>query len=157
MRQKAGFSLMEILIVLGLFAVLTAVSTQAIFLSIQGTRKSEASVTVRENLDQALAVVERRLRGATDVVCSAAPTDAVTFTDQDGVDSDFSCEVDHLAQATRRLTSSEVGVTACLFVCSPGLVSPETVTVTVTAIDNSVQGIEQSQMTTAKTIVLRNY
>ncbi|EKD62644.1 MAG: hypothetical protein ACD_52C00102G0001, partial [uncultured bacterium] len=43
------------------------------------------------------------------------------------------------------------------FVCSPGLVSPETVTVTVTAIDNSVQGIEQSQMTTAKTIVLRNY
>src|SRR3989344_5305560 len=90
--SQLGIALFEILIVLSVFALLAAVSTQTIFLTLRGARKSDALGKVRENLGYALSVVERQLHNATYISeCPNPDTSIITYEDQEGVIASFSC------------------------------------------------------------------
>ena len=158
LKTGSGFSLVETLVVITLFAIIGILSTRAIVISVQGSKKGSASVTVRENLNYSLAVIERLLRNANDITaCSGTQ---ISYHDEGGVLANFSCVTGnngYIASASARLTSTEVAVTACSFVCDL-LSVPPSVTIDVTARDkNTTSPKEGAQMTVSSKILLRTY
>ena len=162
-RAVAGISLFEILIVISVFALLAAVSTQSIFLTLRGARKSDALGKVRENLGYALAVVERQLHNATYVVeCPNSDTSIINFEDQEGNSASFSCQnigtSGYIASGSARLTSDEIEVTSCVFTCEPGSGNiPPAIAVDVAATDPNAKSIEGASVTVSTKIFLRTY
>ena len=61
---KMGFSIIEIIMVVGIFAVIGILVARTVIFTIRGTNKSEASIVVRENVDYAMNVMQRQLEGA---------------------------------------------------------------------------------------------
>jgi len=156
---------MEMLVVIGVFAALAAIATQSILLSVKGTRKAEATGKLRGNLEYALGVMERRLRMATDVGCLGNP-DQIDFYDE--ADSwavgavYYLCDIagsdDNIttnAYSGGLLDTNTVDLTACSFTCDD-LADPRTLTISLSANEQNVTGVESAQVDVSTTIVLRN-
>ncbi len=163
-QQSKGMSLLEILIVVAIFAILGVITTRAVLLTLQGSKKSESLVKVRENIDYSLGVIERQLRNADSVTeCPNSDTNIISYKDQEGNTSTFSCvnmgSADpYVASASARLTNNEVKITSCSFVCEPGTsVNPPVVSVTIEAQDANATGIETSKVSATTQIYLRSY
>lgn len=170
-KQKiTGFSLIEMLVVVGIFAVVALVSTQSVLLTIRSSRKSESLVYIRQNLDYALSVMERHLHAAKGVTCTSSTT--VTYTDDLGTSPlpTFSCvdtaaggDPGYVASNSARLTSANVDVTGCTFTCpqvtpTPGVPTPPlNVEVSFTAIPATNTGVESATVTETRKILLRSY
>ena len=126
MREK-GMSLLEILVVISIFAILGILVTQSVVLTLQGSKKSESMVRARENLDYSLSIIERQVRGASSVSpCTGLAVSTISYLDQNGQQGSFSCVNTGAANsyiasgsANLRLTTDAVKVTSCSFVCSP--------------------------------------
>ena len=123
-KGSAGISMIEILIVIGIFAVLGVLSTRVITLSLQGSKKGDAQIKVRENLDYAVSIIERQLRNAGSVFSCTVSPPAISYSDSNAISSSFSClnmaSAGYVASGSARLTSEEIKVTACSFVCTAG-------------------------------------
>lgn len=165
MIPEKGMSLLEILVVVTIFAILGILTTRAVLLTLQGSKKSESLVHVRENLDYSMGVIERQLRNANSVDVCTSGTE-VDYTDQNGNPGLFSCVVQvgssdsYIASgsANLRLTSNTVSITSCSITCDPGTSSnPPTVSVAVTAQDANAVGIQNSTVTTTTQVSLRSY
>jgi prepilin-type N-terminal cleavage/methylation domain-containing protein len=156
-----GYSIVELLVTLTVFAIIAIISTQAVVLSLRGTRKGESLISTRENLDFAFGVMERQLRSARSITSCAS--DQLVYEDEERIVTNFSCvgESDgYLASGSARLTSNEVNVdcTGIIFSCpavAPGV--PPTVIISATAQDADSQGIEGSSVTASTRILLRTY
>lgn len=150
-----GYSLIEILVVLSVFGILAVVSTQAVLLSIRSSRKSESSITVKDNLDIALSTIERQLRFAQSVDCVSSTQ--VNYIDTRGTSTSFSCPANlgYIASGSARLTSSDVDVT-CSFACSVEVTgATPSVTVSLTGSEENTTGVEGATSTSTTTIFLR--
>ena len=118
MKNNNGISMIEILIVIAIFAVLGVLSTRVIALSLQGSQKGDEQIKARENLDYAVSVIERQLRNAESITsCTAS---SLLYKDLLNGDSSFSCADGYVASGSARLTSEKVNVTSCLFTCTEG-------------------------------------
>ncbi len=163
--MKKGMSLLEILIVVAIFAVLGIIVTRSIILSIGGSKKSESLVKVRENLDYSLGVIERQLRNADSiVVCpNSSDTSTISYKDKNGDTGSFSCigmggADPYVASGSARLSSNAIRITSCSFVCTiSNSVNPDLVTISLEAEDAEATGIQQSKVTTTTQVYLRNY
>lgn len=159
-----GLSLLEILVVITVFAILAILTTNAVFLTLRGARKSESIARVRENLDYSLAVIERNIRNAESIVeCPNPDTSIISYLDEDGVSASFSCLIGseaegYIASGSGRLTSSEIDVTSCSFVCEEGTGNaPPVVTISFEAQDADAAGVEGAAVTISTKIYLRTY
>ena len=155
-----GISLIEILVVITVFAILAILATRGIYLTLHGGRKSEATTNVRENLDYSVAVMERRLRNAKSATCASATR--VDYQDKDFKSTYFSCESvgtdGYIASDSARITSEDVSITSCTFTCSAeGGGVPSSVSVSVTGKDKNTQGAGSATVTVSTRIFLRNY
>lgn len=159
MKTNRGVSLIEILVVLGIFGVLSVLSTRTITLSLSGSKKSMATLAVRENLNYSLSVIERQLRNATAVSSCLETSSSLTYHDQDNVITSFSCQGGYIASGSARLTSNEIVITACSFECvSSESGAPPIVTVNLAAKNSQVSSAkEEVPVTTSVKILLRNY
>ncbi|OGM11456.1 hypothetical protein A2Z22_00195 [Candidatus Woesebacteria bacterium RBG_16_34_12] len=86
-----GFSLVEMLVVVSIFAILAVLASQSLIFTFRGRQKSGSIVSVRENLGHALSVIERQLYNAENVNCIA---NGVTYKDKTVAtyyDPGFSC------------------------------------------------------------------
>ena len=162
-----GLSLIEVLIVITIFAVLGILVTQSVALTLIGSRKSESIVRARENLDYSLNIIERGIRGASAVSpCSDNDGTSVYYLDQSGNSSSFSCEGtlgsigSYIASgsAAVHLTSDAVKIMACVFHCYPATgTNPTYVTVDLTMREASTSGAQGANVTGSTQIRLRNY
>jgi len=158
-----GISLIEILIVIGIFAVLGILSTSAVLLSLQGSKKGDAQIKVRENLDYAISIIERNLRNAESSLCPS--TSEVTYVDSNDVPGSFSClnvpSAGYVASgsANLRLTSDEIKIIACSFTCTAGSGStPPKVAINIQAVDAGTSGSKEGASVSISTeINLRTY
>ena len=162
-KTVQGFSLLEILVVITVFSMLAILTTQAVILTLRGTKKSESLTKVRGNIDYSLAVIERNIRNADSIVeCPNTDQTIISYTDENGSITSFSCDSDsdggYIASASGRLTSSEVDVTSCSFVCEDavGETNPA-VTVSVSAQDAALSALESGEITVSTKIFLRSY
>lgn len=174
--MNKGLSLIEILVVITVFAALGIIISTSIILSLQGSQKSSGLVSVRENLDYAAGVIERQLRNANQIPeclgLNPSPnpdTSVINYIDQNGQQSSFTCVVpgtsvdgSYIASgsANLRLTSPQVSITSCSFTVScgqAGSVNPPYVDVSLTARPVNITGAQSSVVTTETRIYLRNY
>lgn len=158
-------SLIEILVVIGIFAILGVLTTQAVVLSLSGGKKTETLIKIRENINFSFSVIERQLRNADSITdCTNTNTLAINYLDQNGVASSFSCAnlgagtVGYIASGAAQLTSNTVDVTSCTFTCQNGVSgSPSSVKITVQAQDSTATGASNSVVTASTSVSLRNY
>ena len=163
-----GYSIVELLVVVTIFSFLAIIATQAVVLTLRGSRKGESLISVRENLDYAFAIMERQLRSARSITsCCPSNTpctsDTLVYEDSERNITDFACvggASGYIASESARLTTSDIIVdcTQTIFKCPvavPG-VAP-TVLITVTAYDADSAGIEGASVTTSTRILLRTY
>lgn len=160
---ESGISLIEILVVVTVFAVLGVMVSSSLVLTIQGTKKSESLIRVRENLNYSLAVVERNIRNANEILeCPNSDTSKITYLDKNGVSASFSCvgvgqSDSYIASGSARLTSNTIKITSCTFTCTQAdLSNPPSVTVNVAVQDASATGVQGSSVTAESKIYLRN-
>ena len=151
-------SIIETLVVVLIFSVLAVLTSASLILSLRGSRRSESTIRVRENLNYALSIIERQLHNAESVSCPNSTT--ISYTDANFLPSDFTCNIGSgfVASASAQLTANTVRVTACNFVCNPvssGI--PPSVSISITAEDINASGLEQQRVTTNTQIMLRTY
>ena len=159
--KVSGFSIIELLVVVSVFAILAVLTTQSLVLTLKGARKSEALIQVRENVDYATNIMERVLRGAVDIACT---TDLrIDFTDNQGTTSFFECtggSSGRIASGSANITSNEVNIrcdTGGVFACQFPVNVPPIVIINITAEDAASSGAEGAQYTTSTRVVLRSY
>ena len=164
MEVKKGFSLIEMLVVLAVFSILTVVMTQVLFVTVRGAKKSDATVRVRQNVENSLSAIERQLHNAVDVtsVCPNPDTSTLTIEDINGQNTIFSCvnigSNGYLASNSARLTSPDIKLTACSINCIwAGIGTPKSVTFNVTAVDANATGSENATVSTSNRVFLRSY
>jgi prepilin-type N-terminal cleavage/methylation domain-containing protein len=166
--MNKGFSLIEVLVVVMVFAVLVSISAQALITTVTNSRKANATVRVRENLEFALSVMERHIRnanGLTSLCVAGAPMQSINYTDQWGQPGSFSCNPagsqDFVASAGARLTANTVSVTACSFVCTPASVGQlQSVDINLTGTSAANQGFsntERATLSVSTKVFLRSY
>jgi prepilin-type N-terminal cleavage/methylation domain-containing protein len=164
MIHDSGLSLLEVLVVVALFAVLGIVISRSIILTLQGSQKSESLVRARENLDYSLAVIERQIRNATSITeCPNTDTNIINYTDQNGRAGSFSCvnvgQADsYVASGSARLTSDAVSLVTCSFTCTLGTGDkPPVVAVDLEVKNANASGAQSSVVSATTQIYLRSY
>ena len=163
-NTETGMSLIEILVVIGIFAILGVLTTRSVILTIGGGKKSENLILVRENLNYSLGVIERQLRNADSITdtCPNGNTLKLNYLDQNGVASSFSCAnlgagIGYVASGSAKLTSDTIDVTACSIQCQKNTSGPSSVKVVLTGQDVGAVGISNSSVTVSTEVSLRNY
>ena len=170
-----GMTLLEVLVVITIFAVLGILVTESVALTLQGAKKSASIVRARENLDYSMAIIERQIRGAGSITsqcttppATPAPAAEIDYTDQYGKLSSFFCvntggNDSYIASGSSlltasRLTNDTVKIAGCLFTCitAPGSNPPE-VDVDLAMQDASASGIQSASASASTRIYLRNY
>ena len=165
--MRKGFSVIEILIVIALFSVLSVLVAQSITQSFRGTRKVDAAGDVRDNLNLASDIVERHIRNAKSITstCDSASHGSIAYTDQLGNNGSFSClnmtgSDPQLASgsANLRITSVDVSITSCSFRCTTtSTVTPPIIDFVIAGRARGVANTDESFTTVSRRIVLRVY
>jgi prepilin-type N-terminal cleavage/methylation domain-containing protein len=165
-KITSGFSLIEMLVVLFVFSILAVVASQALTLTLRGSRKSESVTQSRENVQYAVNVMDRLIKNAQQLTCtSSTPSNRVDYIDEYGSAAYFECITSsgnsYLASnsASARLTSNTVNITNCsqVFRCTDGVGIPDSLDVSITAVDSNISGSDGASITAATKIFLRNY
>ena len=158
-KINSGVSLLEILVVVSIFAVLGILITRSIILTLSGSKKSESIIKVRENLNYSLGVMERQLRNANSV--ETCESTLINYSDQNGNASTFSCNdmdtIGYVASGSSRLTNTGVDVIACTFDCNNNSGRTSLVEINLEAKDASASGEQNTDVTASTKVFLRNY
>ena len=160
-KKTSGVTLIELLVVIAIFSILAVVSARGVLLTLRGSKKSESVTKVRENLDFSFAVMERQIRNAETASCRLDTT-RVDYTDYLAGATFFSCESigsdGYISSASARLTNEDIEITACEFTCSIATGgAPPSVSISATAQEKNVVGIEGAEITLSTKIFLRSY
>jgi prepilin-type N-terminal cleavage/methylation domain-containing protein len=159
-----GFSIIEMLVTITIFAAIGILTTRAISLTLRGSKKSDSTVRVRENLNYSMGIIERQIRNADRITqCPLADSLTLPYVSLEGIASSFSCNLTapgYIASgsATTRLTSGDIAITDCAFTCSQiNKNNPPIITVNLTAEDATQTGTDKASVSSQTEIVVRNY
>lgn len=161
-KQKA-FSLVEILVVISIFAVIGILTTRSIFITLRSSRKSDSLVRVRENVNYAMGIIERQIRTAESVNCATVTANNLPYIADGGISTSFSLATvgtdRYIASGAARLTSNDVTVTSATFTCTQDLNknNPPSINISIVAEDNKSIGAEKGSVSSQTEILLRNY
>lgn len=175
--MKRGYSIIEILVVIGVFAILAVLATQSINLSLSSSKKGDSIVMVKQELDNAANNIERLLQNTSDmdigVDCDTPnATPSIGFRNLAGDRGDIACldfvsglyTVDsdkRIALSTgetinyaNRLTTNKIDITTCTFSCYT--ISSQTyVEFLVKASTKGMSGAEGATFETSRKIFVR--
>lgn len=161
---NSGMSLIEILVVVLVFAILGIIITGSIISTLQGSKKSESTLKVRESVDYAVSVMERQLRNSNSILnCPFTDQSSISYTNEVGILASFSCEEIsseeegwYIASDSARLTNTDIIITSCKFSCEASDSIPSVININLTA-KNAGTGVERSQIDITTQIQLRTY
>jgi prepilin-type N-terminal cleavage/methylation domain-containing protein len=134
-NRQSGFSLIEMLVVVALFAIISMAAVSLFFSTIVGSNSVDAQAVIKENGNYALDIMSYMIRNAQQITaCSAG---SLTILNRDGGSTQFYvAPTNQIASnsAARLLTTSNVRVDPAeianpsFFTCTPA-VNPTTVTI----------------------------
>jgi prepilin-type N-terminal cleavage/methylation domain-containing protein len=170
-NQAKGFTLIEILVVVGLLAIIAVISSNMFFTTLRSSSKSKTSITVKQNGDYALATMERLIRDSEEVIANSdgsvcvADMNKVKIKRLDGSEVEFACEEEGtadglIASNSARLTSENVKLDSCSFDCSSqGEFYPQVVAISFTLSQATVTTRleEQASLDFKTTVTTRNF
>lgn len=165
--KRSGFSMIEMLIVVVLFAILGYLVTQSTLQSFRGSRKADATGKVRDNLEFAASVVERHVRNAKSITnCTGSGLSQIDYIDQLGRAARFACRggsndrylASESGSLTQAITSDEIVLTACSFSCqTTSPINPPVVDFSFSGVSAGDAAADLSLTTITRRIVLRVY
>ncbi|EKE05831.1 MAG: hypothetical protein ACD_19C00176G0053 [uncultured bacterium] len=164
---KKGFSLIEMMITISIFAVIGVLVTSSMALTLRSSKKSDSLVRVRESLNYSLSSLERQIRNSEKITSTCAITGttstSISYISIEGITTQFECKtpgaLGYIASgsASLRLTPSDISITSCSFTCTQAVNSPAIIKVNVTAEDNTSTSTEKGSVSTTMEIITRNY
>ncbi len=157
-HTSRGFSLIEILVVMLIFSVIAIVTTQTLLVSLTSTRKSQSNTRVRENLEYVVSVMERHIRNANSINTTECTPARISFIDENNLPSAFSCDANAVNSSSGQLTSEQIEITNCNFVChqaSGGV--PDYVEINITGRGKDLSSSESTPVSISTRIQLRVY
>lgn len=118
--MKKAFGLVEIIVALGLFAILATTISALLLTTLRGARKSASIGIVKNEAQTAMTAMTQMIRFAQAAACS---TDRVDLTDQNGLAVVYQLTGSALMQGGVALTSpnsriSRCGGTGSVFTCN---------------------------------------
>lgn len=162
-----GFSLIEMLVTVFVFAVIAVISTQSLANSLRSSTKTNSTLKVRENLDFTLATIERLLHNAKSINCALSNATTLTYVDEYNKTVSFvrttSGSDVYIASVSgaisKRLTSPEVVVDTgvSLFSNIDCSTAPHSVYINLKARAKDISGSEGANYSASTKILLRNY
>ncbi len=122
--MKRGFTLIEVVVAMGIFAILMVGTSLLLISTLRGAKKAASQITVRSEGARIMDVLASTLRFSNSITgCSPVRGASVSATLYDGSPINFKCTVSgtdlYLASGSGRLTSTGVTVSSCsnVFVC----------------------------------------
>jgi len=175
-RKSAGFSLIEILVVMGLLAIAVVIGTSLFFTTFRSSAKTKALTIVKQNGDYALSVMERLIRDSEEVIVNGdgdiceSGMNKIKIKRMDGSEIEFECLDEGTAtgyiastSAVRaRLISEEVKLDSCSFDCSQkdlNPFNPQSVVInfTLSQANEAARVEEQASVDFQTSVTTRNY
>ncbi len=163
-KLAAGYTLVELIVAIGLLGILAVSATNLFFSAIRGSSKVDAGTEVKQNGQFALSAMEQLIRNS--LTLNSCTGTNINITSRDGKEIIFAC-VDvgagsgYIASNSARLTSENVVVTSCSFACSEDVTKLRSPLVTVTfTIQQKAAGVETYQRAAADfstSVSLRSY
>lgn len=134
-NQTKGFTLIEIMVVIGVFGIIAAFTTNMFVSILRGSSKSQILAEVKQNGNYALSVMERMIRNARKI--EVYDVSSITILNPDGGSTVFSCDPGQkIASNSASLISEQVLVGDCpnFIAVNEGIsgLNPDTVTITFT-------------------------
>jgi prepilin-type N-terminal cleavage/methylation domain-containing protein len=165
-RGCEAFSLIEVLVVISLFAIIAVITAQSLIRIIGNTSNSNSSTRARENLEYALSVMDRSIKNAKEVNVNAnscaASNRRVEYITRENITESFECTTlggrTSIEQNGEALISNEVNLSRCRMTC----ITPVGQTVP-TAVEIELEGTdaegayEATPVRLQTTILLRSY
>lgn len=107
--QKAGFTLLEILVATGIIGAISILITQAFVATTRTNTKVEILKDVKQNGDFALGTMVRMIQNARSVTsnCSGSTSSNISITNPDGGATTFECKDD---SSVRRIASTSASI-----------------------------------------------
>jgi prepilin-type N-terminal cleavage/methylation domain-containing protein len=102
-KKNSGFTLVEIMVALGIFAIVAVVAVGAFMKIIDANKKSQTLKTAINNINFALESLTREMRVGSMYNCGTG-----AFTDNE-IDSELSCYIDTASEAYVAFESSQMG------------------------------------------------
>lgn len=165
--QNFGFTLVEMLVVVGVVAVVGMMAVNLFFATLKGSTKTAVLNEVKQNGDYALSVMEKMVRNAKSLSPLTGQTGTITIINPDGGTTRFSCLLDgsvrKIASNSAALTSQNVTLASCpadLFTVTTVAGKPSVVTIKFTLIQATVSPSrpeERASMDFQTTVSLRTY
>lgn len=161
----SGYSIIEMLVAIGVFAIVGIVVTNSLASSFKNSSKSNSISNVKSNIDYAISTMERLLRNAQSIDNSSSTSTRLNYEDEYGNNTYFQCvsgSPNYIASgsASVKLTSDQVIVDcSSVFtypVSQPGV--PQIVEITLKGTDKNMgTSVEGASVTSKTRILLRNY
>jgi len=165
--RKNGFTLIEMMIVVGILGIIAVVGSGAFFSILRGSTKTKTLQMVKQNGDYAISVMERMIRNARALTSPTANSTvtSITIKNPDGKETTFSCggTPATIASNGASLLSSEVKVNDCSNIFEVTVGQPEIRPAVVKINFNlspavaSTRPEEQATVNFQTTVTLRNY
>ena len=170
-KISKGFTLIEILVVIGLLGIIVAVGSNMFFTTLKSSTKSKILTVVKQNGDYTLTIMERLIRDSEKVIVNSdgvlceAGMNKLKVKRLDGSEIEFTCEGEGTADSliasnSANLTSSEVKVDSCSFDCfSQGDFYPQVVSIdfTLSQAVETTRLEEQAAVNFRTTVTTRNF
>ncbi|HZE86945.1 MAG TPA: type II secretion system protein [Methylomirabilota bacterium] len=169
-RKQKGFSLIELLVSMAVFASVTTVIITVLFVSFRAGKKSDVLISLKQNGDATLAQMVKSIRYAKSLDAPAACTTPVTQASititsiSDAKQTIFSCPAGASTSITSNSASlidtNAVSVSGCSFTCSQATTNdPPTITIQFTlGAKNTTSFVETTGSIPFQTsVTLRNY
>lgn len=165
-----GYSIIEMLIAVGVFAIVGIVITNSLASSFKNSQKTNSISNVKSNVDYAMSTMERLLRNAVSIdTTNSTPTRLVYEDEYGNSDMFFNCDSSggFIASGSATLgtnirlssTNTVIDCTGVVFTyppSSPGV--PQIVEMTLTGSDSTTgTGVEGASVTSKSRVILRNY
>lgn len=162
MVNKKGFTLIEMLVVIGMLAIIVVVGSTSFFNLLKGSTKTRTVNLVKQNGDYAMGVMTRMIRNARkiDSDCDSG-MDEITIINPDNYPTTFSCLDNPISSNSASLISNQVKVANdnCSFNCQRTTIfEPDVVTInfTLSQAQVNVRPEEEVSIVFKTTVVLRN-
>ncbi len=169
MVKKQGFSLIEVLIAMGILVTVGSVAMVVFFTTLRGATKSDVIREVKQNGEYAISAMETMIRSSQSVEsigsgCSSSngclgSGSCIKILNPDNQYTVFSLSGTQIASTGGNLTNNKVRASGLSFTCSqpPGAPPIVTVSFTLTQATSTTRVEEQASIPFKTTISLRNY
>jgi prepilin-type N-terminal cleavage/methylation domain-containing protein len=162
-ERQRGFTLVELLVVVTVFAFLGLLLTNSLFSILKSNVKAELIKEIRQNGSFALDVMTKKLTGGLSPECLDNPSSRVEFTDVSGDVITFQCDTGYIASVSAGrnipLTDStgKIGLKSCSFDCEgAGTYQKVTISFTLSQAGEPTRQEELASQSFSKVILIRN-